>query len=170
MLCRSRRLDHSWSTFYSLLAKLICLGSNNPHMGNDLSHREMCIFIGIFIYDILWDPRREKCASHSKSGMWNVVSSEQRNPCSVSTTVRGGESSVIKNIHGCFPRSVVQNLHGHGRIVLIKTQPGLCISGLIGSSWEQWEANSPHLDAALLSVGGRVGKGPAAFPGVGPSS
>ena len=70
--------------------------------------------------------------------------------------MQGGRAPLQKTLTVVSSPSVVQNLHGHGRIVLIEAQARLSISGLIGSSWEEWEASSPHLDTALLSVGGEL--------------
>lgn len=62
-------------------------------------------------------------------------------------------------------------MHRHGRIELIKTQPGVMD---IGANWKQLRAvggNAIHIwTIAFLTVGGPAYEGPMAFPGLGPES
>lgn len=151
--CWLRRLDHSWPTFYSLLAKFILSWFQKSTYGQWCStQRDMYVYTVIVIHDILWAPLREKRASRGRFGIGSICLIRAKKP----VQRREGRAPPQKTLTVVSSSSAVQNLHGHGRIVLIETQARLSILGLIGSSWEEWEASPPHLDTALLSVGGEL--------------
>ena len=67
--------------------------------------------------------------------------------------MRGGRAPLQKTLTVVSSPSVVQNLHGHGRIVLIEAQARLSISGLIGcKEYNQSDFGVDHLVTSMCRV------------------
>lgn len=120
------------------------------------TERYVCLYSDCYTRHPLSPIEGEACLSWP---IWDRkhLSNQSKETCAAQALQhREGRAPLQKTLTVVSSSSVVQNLHGHGRIVLIETQARLSILGLIGSSWEEWEASPPHLDTALLSVGGEL--------------
>lgn len=120
-------------------------------------HTESYVCLSVIVtYDILWARWGRSVPLMAVWDRKHLSNQSKEIRAAQVLQCREGRAPLQKTLTVVSSPSVVQNLHGHGRIVLIEAQARLSTSGLIGSSWEEQEACSPHLDTALLSVGGEL--------------
>lgn len=103
-------------------------------MDNDIPHRYVHLYSDFYIRHPLSPAEGEVCLSWQTWERKHLPNQSKEICVAPVPQSREGRALLQKTLTAVSFPPVVQNLHGHGRIVLIETQVRLSIWGLIGSS------------------------------------
>lgn len=150
---RLRRSAQSGSTFLSLLAKFPLSWFQKRTYGKRRLHTQRCLYLHCDLYIT-----SVETTVHGRDGLVSIqyIWPQER------TVHQSNEGRAVleKQSHCVASPSVAGGLHGHGRVILMETQPGVIY---IGSNWKQLRTVGRQVistwTTAFLSVGGPVCNG-----------